>query len=55
MGCAVNGSGEAQGADLGMSLGRRRAHLFTQDKIVGTVPEAQIAQAVSEAIKDWDL
>lgn len=37
-----------------MSLGRGRAHLFTQDKIVGTVPEAQIVQTVLEAIQDWD-
>lgn len=54
MGCAVNGPGEAQGADLGISLGRGRAHLFKQGKVVGTVPESQIVQTVLEAIEDWD-
>ena len=54
MGCAVNGPGEAQGADLGISLGRGRAHLFKQGKVVGTVPESQIVQTILEAIEDWD-
>ena len=35
MGCAITDSGEAQGVDLGMSLGRGRAHLFKQGKVVG--------------------
>ena len=38
MGCAVNGPGEAAGADLGISLGRGRAHLFKRGEVVGTVP-----------------
>ena len=54
MGCAVNGPGEAQGADLGISLGRGRAHLFKHGKVVGTVPEAQIVETVLEAIEAWD-
>ncbi|WP_457652808.1 flavodoxin-dependent (E)-4-hydroxy-3-methylbut-2-enyl-diphosphate synthase [Rhodocaloribacter sp.] len=54
MGCAVNGPGEAAGADLGVSLGRGRAHLFKRGKIVRTVPEAQIVEAVLEAIETWD-
>ena len=54
MGCAVNGPGEAQGADLGISLGRGRAHLFKRGKVVGTVPEADIVQTVLDAIESWD-
>ncbi|WP_456427555.1 flavodoxin-dependent (E)-4-hydroxy-3-methylbut-2-enyl-diphosphate synthase, partial [Rhodocaloribacter sp.] len=54
MGCAVNGPGEAAGADLGVSLGRGRAHLFKRGKIIRTVPEEQIVEAVLEAIETWD-
>ncbi len=53
MGCAVNGPGEAAGADLGVSLGRGRAHLFKKGKIVRTVPEDQIVAAVLEAIEEF--
>jgi len=54
MGCAVNGPGEAAGADLGISLGRGRAHLFKRGEIVRTVPEDQIVDTVLEAIESWD-
>jgi (E)-4-hydroxy-3-methylbut-2-enyl-diphosphate synthase len=54
MGCAVNGPGEAQGADLGVSLGRGRAHLFRRGKVIGTVPEDQIVETVLHAIETWD-
>ena len=53
MGCAVNGPGEAAGADLGVSLGRGRAHLFKKGEIVRTVPEAEIVSAVLTAIEEW--
>ena len=54
MGCAVNGPGEAAGADLGVSLGRGRAHLFKRGKVLRTIPEDQIVEAVLEAIETWD-
>ena len=54
MGCAVNGPGEAAGADLGVACGRRRAHLFKRGEIVRTIPEDQIVDAVLEAIESWD-
>ena len=54
MGCAVNGPGEAQGADLGISLGRGRAHLFKHGKVVGTVPESDIVKTILETIESWD-
>jgi (E)-4-hydroxy-3-methylbut-2-enyl-diphosphate synthase len=54
MGCAVNGPGEAAGADLGVSLGRGRAHLFKRGEIVGTVDQDQIVAAVLDAIENWE-
>ena len=54
MGCAVNGPGEAAGADLGVSLGRGRAHLFKHGEIVGTVDQAEIAGAVIDMLDRWD-
>ena len=54
MGCAVNGPGEAAGADLGVSLGRGRAHLFKRGQIVRPVPEDEIVEAVLETIANWD-
>ncbi len=54
MGCAVNGPGEAAGADLGISLGRGRAHLFKRGKVMRTVPEGEIVEAVLEAIEAWE-
>ncbi len=54
MGCAVNGPGEAAGADLGVSLGRGRAHLFKRGETIGTVEEGEIVSAVLELIENWD-
>ena len=54
MGCAVNGPGEASGADLGVSLGRGRAHLFKRGEVIGTVDEEDIVDAVLTAIEEWD-
>lgn len=52
MGCAVNGPGEAAGADLGVSLGRGRGHLFVRGEVVGTVEQADIVPAVLEILDD---
>ena len=54
MGCAVNGPGEASGADLGISLGRGRAHFFKHGEVIDTIPEDQIVDRVLEAIDNWD-
>ncbi len=54
MGCAVNGPGEAAGADLGVSLGRGRAHLFKHGEIVGTVDQDGISDAVIDLIENWE-
>jgi (E)-4-hydroxy-3-methylbut-2-enyl-diphosphate synthase len=54
MGCAVNGPGEASGADLGISLGRGRAHFFKHGEVVDTVPEDEIVERLLNAIDNWD-
>jgi (E)-4-hydroxy-3-methylbut-2-enyl-diphosphate synthase len=54
MGCAVNGPGEAAGADLGVSLGRGRAHLFKRGVVLKTVPEEAIVETVLEVIANWE-
>ncbi len=54
MGCAVNGPGEAAGADLGVACGRGRAHLFKKGKIVKTIDEGEIVSTVIETIRNWD-
>jgi len=54
MGCAVNGPGEAAGADLGVSLGRGRAHLFKRGEVIRTVDQEEIVGAVLDAIESWD-
>ncbi len=54
MGCAVNGPGEAAGADLGISLGRGRAHLFRRGEMLRTVDESEIVEAVLDAIENWE-
>jgi (E)-4-hydroxy-3-methylbut-2-enyl-diphosphate synthase len=54
MGCAVNGPGEAAGADLGISLGRGRAHFFKHGEVVDTIPEDEIVDTVLNAIENWD-
>ena len=54
MGCAVNGPGEAAGADLGVSLGRGRAHLFIRGEVLKTVEQDEIVDAVLDAIENFD-
>ncbi|WP_157246802.1 flavodoxin-dependent (E)-4-hydroxy-3-methylbut-2-enyl-diphosphate synthase [Nonomuraea typhae] len=52
MGCVVNGPGEAREADLGVASGNGKGQIFVKGKVVKTVPESQIAEAlVEEAMK----
>lgn len=44
MGCAVNGPGEAQEADLGIAGGQGEGLLFSKGKILRKVPEAELLQ-----------
>ncbi len=54
MGCAVNGPGEAAGADLGVSLGRGRAHLFRRGEMIKTIPESEIVHTILTEIENWE-
>lgn len=54
MGCAVNGPGEASGADLGVSLGRGRAHLFKRGEMLRTIPEGEIVAAILDELEHWE-
>ena len=49
MGCVVNGPGEAREADLGITAGNKRGHLFVKGRNVAVVPESEMV----EALVDW--
>ncbi|WP_327350427.1 flavodoxin-dependent (E)-4-hydroxy-3-methylbut-2-enyl-diphosphate synthase [Streptomyces sp. NBC_01304] len=48
MGCVVNGPGEAREADVGVSSGNGKGQIFVRGKVVRTVPESQIVDALIE-------
>ncbi|KAB7846081.1 flavodoxin-dependent (E)-4-hydroxy-3-methylbut-2-enyl-diphosphate synthase [Streptomyces mobaraensis] len=52
MGCVVNGPGEAREADLGVSCGNGKGQIFRQGRVLRTVPESRIVEALlDEALK----
>ncbi|MDO5491331.1 MAG: flavodoxin-dependent (E)-4-hydroxy-3-methylbut-2-enyl-diphosphate synthase [Bacillota bacterium] len=52
MGCAVNGPGEARGADIGVACGKGRGVLFAGGEIVGQTEEANIPAAIFRMIEE---
>ncbi|MEZ7898999.1 MAG: flavodoxin-dependent (E)-4-hydroxy-3-methylbut-2-enyl-diphosphate synthase [Flaviflexus sp.] len=46
MGCVVNGPGEAREADLGVASGNGKGQILVKGKVVETVPEEQIVDAL---------
>ncbi|MFD0360230.1 flavodoxin-dependent (E)-4-hydroxy-3-methylbut-2-enyl-diphosphate synthase [Nocardia sp. GCM10030253] len=48
MGCVVNGPGEAREADLGVSSGNGKGQIFVKGRIIRTVPEHLIVDALLE-------
>ena len=50
MGCAVNGPGEASGADIGVACGNRKGLLFRKGETIGTVPEEEIESALMKEL-----
>jgi len=54
MGCAVNGPGEARGADVGVACGEGKGVLFAGGEIVGSVEEAEIPDAIIGIIKEYE-
>jgi (E)-4-hydroxy-3-methylbut-2-enyl-diphosphate synthase len=50
MGCVVNGPGEARDADVGLAGGNSKGIIFRKGKIVRTVPEEDMVQALKDEI-----
>ena len=50
MGCAVNGPGEARGADIGIAGGIKEGLLFKKGKIIKKVKQEQIVETLKEEI-----
>ncbi len=46
MGCVVNGPGEAREADIGVASGNGKGQIFVKGKVVDTVPESEIVDAL---------
>ncbi|MGW1752366.1 flavodoxin-dependent (E)-4-hydroxy-3-methylbut-2-enyl-diphosphate synthase [Streptomyces sp. NPDC002092] len=52
MGCVVNGPGESREADLGVSCGNGKGQIYRHGKVVRSVPEHRIVDAlVEEALR----
>lgn len=51
MGCAVNGPGEARGADFGIAGGVGEGLVFKKGEIIAKVPEDQLLDKLEEVIK----
>jgi (E)-4-hydroxy-3-methylbut-2-enyl-diphosphate synthase len=50
MGCVVNGPGEAKDADVGVACGTEKGAIFSEGKVLYSVPEEQIIEALFEEI-----
>ncbi len=53
MGCAVNGPGEAREADLGIAGGKDKGVIFRKGKIIRTVKEEELVDALMEEIEKY--
>ena len=54
MGCAVNGPGEARGADLGVACGKGKGVIFSGGEILKTVPEEAIEDEIIKLAGEYD-
>jgi (E)-4-hydroxy-3-methylbut-2-enyl-diphosphate synthase len=52
MGCVVNGPGEARGADVGVACGKGMGSIFSHGKVLYTVTEDKIIDALFDEIKN---
>ncbi len=53
MGCAVNGPGEAKGADVGVACGKGKGLLFAGGEIVRSVKEEDIADELMKLAEEY--
>jgi (E)-4-hydroxy-3-methylbut-2-enyl-diphosphate synthase len=51
MGCVVNGPGESRDADVGLAAGNGKGVIFRKGKIVRTVAEAEMLDALKDEIR----
>jgi (E)-4-hydroxy-3-methylbut-2-enyl-diphosphate synthase len=54
MGCVVNGPGEAREADLGIAGGAGRGALFRKGKVIRTVREDRLVEALLEEVAKFE-
>lgn len=54
MGCPVNGPGEAREADFGIAGGKGCGLLFKKGKVIRSVPEEQLIDALMEEIEKFE-
>ena len=54
MGCAVNGPGEAREADFGIAGGKGSGLIFSKGKILRSVPESELIDALMEEIRKYE-
>jgi (E)-4-hydroxy-3-methylbut-2-enyl-diphosphate synthase len=50
MGCVVNGPGEGMHADIGIAGGRHKGALFKSGRVVASLPEAELIDALVEEL-----
>ncbi len=53
MGCVVNGPGEAKEADLGIAGGKGKGLLIKKGKIIKTLPESELLNALKFELDNW--
>jgi len=51
MGCVVNGPGEAKDADIGIACGKGKGALFKKGKVISTLPEKELLDALMREVK----
>lgn len=54
MGCAVNGPGEAKGADVGVACGDGKGVIFIRGEIIKTVKEEEIEEELLKAVENYE-
>ena len=54
MGCAVNGPGEAKGADVGVACGDGKGVLFIRGEIIKTVKEEEITAELLKVVENYE-
>lgn len=54
MGCAVNGPGEAKGADIGVACGKGKGVIFAGGSILKTVSEEEIADEIIKLAEEYE-